>query len=89
MSGHSHDPIGQSKSCVALVSGIDSSQQKNYDYYIGSYYKFSLFNDTTVGNLQFMIPTDSFPSIDSIPVGHMLNFYGGLNSYYRGMARQK
>ena len=87
MSGHSNTPFGQSKSCVALISNIDSSQQKNYDYYIGSYYKFSLFNDTTVGNLQFMIPTDSFPSVDSIPVGHFLNFYGGLHSYYTGMAK--
>jgi hypothetical protein len=34
-----------------------------------------------------MISTDSFPSVDSIPVGHFLNFYGGLQSYYTGMAR--
>ncbi|HCL83747.1 MAG TPA: hypothetical protein DIC22_07225, partial [Chitinophagaceae bacterium] len=87
LAGQSDAPFGQNKSCVALISNIDTSQQKNYSYYIGSYYKFSLFNDTTVGNLQFMIPTDSFPSVDSIPVGHFLNFYGGLQSFYTRMAR--
>jgi hypothetical protein len=86
------------KGCIALVSSIDPSQQSSYDYYIGSYYKFSFFNDTTAGNLQFMVPTDSFPSIDSIPVtgvagagglpdGYYLIFHGGLKSYYRGMAK--
>jgi hypothetical protein len=77
-----------SKGCIALVSNIDSSQQSKYNYYIGSYYKFSLFNDTAVGNLQFMVPTDQFPSVDSIPVGvAFMNFSGGLNSFYRGMTK--
>ena len=93
------DPsLGVNTGCVALISNIDPSQQVNYNYYIGSYYKFSLFNDTTVGNIQFMIPTDNFPSVDSIPVtgvpgagglpgGYFLNFHGGLNSFYTGMAK--
>ena len=90
------DSFGVNKGCVALVSNIDPSQQPAYPYYIGSYYKFSFFNDTTVGNLQFMVPTDNFPSIDSIPVtgvpgagglpgGYFLIFHGGLNSYYTGI----
>ena len=67
------------KGCIALVSPIDPSQQPNYNYYIGNYYKFAFFNDTTVGNLQFMVPADNFPSIDSIPVGvEFLNFKGGI-----------
>jgi hypothetical protein len=78
---------GQNKGCVALISNMDPSQQGLYNYYIGSYYKFSLFNDTAVGNVQFMVPTDGFPSVDSIPVGvAFLNFTGGLNSFYTGMA---
>ena len=88
--GQVDSSFGQNKGCVALVSPIDPSQQANYNYYIGSYYKFSLFNDTTVGNLQFMVPADGFPSIDSIPVGvAFLNFTGGLNSYYTGMAKSE
>jgi hypothetical protein len=38
------DPsLGVNMGCVALISNIDPSQQGNYNYYIGSYYKFSLF----------------------------------------------
>jgi hypothetical protein len=92
------DSFGVNKGCVALVSNIDPSQQPSYPYYIGSYYKFSFFNDTAVGNLQFMVPTDNFPSIDSIPVtgipgagglpgGYDLLFSGGLNSFYTGIVK--
>jgi hypothetical protein len=92
------DSFGINKGCIALVSNIDPSQQPLYSYYIGSYYKFSFFNDTTVGNLQFIVPTDNFPSIDSIPVtgvpgagglpaGYALIFHGGINSFYTGMAK--
>jgi len=94
------DSFGVNEGCVALVSSIDPSQQPAYNYYIGSYYKFSFFNDTTVGNLQFMVPTDKFPSVDSIPVtgvpgagglpgGYYLIFSGGLNSFYTGMAKSE
>ena len=88
--GESDSLPGQNKGCVALVSSIDPSQQPMYNYYIGSYYRFSLFNDTTVGNIQFMIPTDGFPSVDSIPVGvAFLNFSGGINSFYQGMTKSE
>ena len=88
--GQTDSSFGQNKGCVALVSSIPPSQQINYNYYIGSYYKFSLFNDTTVGNIQFMVPTDGFPSVDSIPVGvAFLNFHGGLNSFYTSMAKSE
>jgi hypothetical protein len=98
--GQMDSSFGLNKGCVALVSNIDPSQQPAYNYYIGSYYKFSFFNDTTVGNLQFMVPTDSFPSVDSIPVtgvpgagglpaGYYLIFHGGLNSFYRGMTKSE
>ncbi len=92
------DSFGVNKGCVALVSNIDPSQQPLYPNYIGSYYKFSFFNDTAVGNLQFMVPTDQFPSIDSIPVtgvpgaggfpaGYSLNFHGGVNSFYNNIVK--
>ena len=92
------DSFGVNKGCVALVSNINPSQQPSYTYYIGSYYKFSFFNDTTVGNLQFMVPTDNFPSIDSIPVsgvpgagglpaGYALVFHGGISSFYAGIVK--
>ncbi len=77
--------IGNKKGCFALISSIDTSQQANYPYYIGSYYKFSLFADTSVGNLQFMIPASSFPSIDSLALNKMYYFAGGVNSFYSGM----
>ncbi len=92
------DSFGVNKGCVALVSNIDPSQQPFYPNYIGSYYKFSFFNDTAVGNLQFMVPTDHFPSVDSIPVtgvpgagglpgGYSLFFHGGVNSFYNGIVK--
>lgn len=87
--GVSDSASGLDKGCIALVSSIDSSQQANNDHYIGSYYKFALFNDSAVGNLQFTIPADQFASVDSIPVqqNSMLVFKGGLNSFYKGMAK--
>lgn len=92
------DSFGVNKGCVALVSNIDPSQQPSYPNYIGSYYKFAFFNDTAVGNLQFMVPTDHFPSVDSIPVtgvpgagglpgGYFLVFHGGINSFYNGIVK--
>lgn len=87
-SGKANTVTGINKGCIALVSAMDSSQQSGSNHYAGSYYKFSLFNDTAVGNIQFMVPTDHFPSIDSLPVGvAFLNFSGGLHSYYAGMAK--
>lgn len=96
--GQINASFAMNKGCIALVSHIDPSQQPLYNYYVGSYYKFSFFNDTTVGNLQFMVPTDNFPSVDSIPVtgvpgagglpaGYALVFKGGLNSFYTDMAK--
>lgn len=92
------DSFGVNKGCVALVSPIDPSQQPLYSNYIGSYYKFAFFNDTAVGNLQFMVPTDHFPSVDSIPVtgvpgagglpgGYFLTFQGSVNSFYNGIVK--
>ena len=77
--------VANRKGCFALISSIDTSQQPNYPYYIGSYYKFSLFADTAVGNLQFMIPASTFPSIDSVKLNTMYYFSGGVNSFYSGM----
>jgi hypothetical protein len=77
--------VAQKKGCFALVSSIDPSQQGNYNYYIGSYYKFSLFSDTAVGNLQFMLPAKAFPSIDSIRLDSLYYFAAGLNSFYAGI----
>ncbi|HEX4849171.1 MAG TPA: hypothetical protein VFV08_00125, partial [Puia sp.] len=77
--------VAQKKGCFALISNIDPSQQANYNYYIGNYYKFSLFNDTAVGNVQFMIPSGGFPAIDSMKLDSMYYCAGGLNSFYAGM----
>jgi len=81
--------VAQKNGCFALVSNIDSSQQGNYNYFIGSYYKFSLFSDTAVGNVQFMFPVNGFISLDSIHLDSMYYFRGGINGFYTGMANSE
>ena len=79
--------------CLLTTSPIPSSDQPAYWYYIGSYYTFYLGSNATYGAgtlpanykwgyLSFSIPANSFPNLDSIPIGEAMTFSGGTHSLY-------
>lgn len=88
--GKKDSSFGMKLGAIALVTKQDTSQQSQFDYFIGSYLKLSFFRDTVVGNVQFMVPMDGFPAVDSIPEWTSTHtFRGGLNGYYRSMAKSE
>lgn len=88
--GKKDSSFGRNLGAVALVTTQDTSLQHQFDYFIGSYLKLSFFRDTVVGNLQFMVPMDGFPAVDSIPEWTSTHtFRGGINGYYRSMAKSE